>query len=141
MREEAELYEELVCDITHGQRMRPKWGFDVLSGKVRLEVKPSGLHNERWHWRDLLGPEWNRKEYDYLILVGDGSLNTGRFDLRLKEPFYFFNIPYAWVVDFVEKHGGRQDLNCSARYWNLVGETSWQVWQHYCEDLGERYLG
>jgi hypothetical protein len=130
-------YQRLVCELVNGKLMWDRCPYDVLSGNgQRLEVKWSQLKTHgksvspRWRFAHLLGSS-GRNIYDRLVLVCEGLL-------PLHPPYFFFDIPHAWVVDFYRKY---------SNYINLAYENgrSWifhELWENFLcqpEDLARNY--
>jgi hypothetical protein len=133
--ERTDAYEDLVCKIVNGTRKYTKCPYDVesASGK-RLEIKGSALRaygrseNPKWHWNSLLGGGRQPKIYDQLILVGDYDEGA-----RPQEAYMYFDVPYLWVVNYVQDHGPRIACPFLVSEWG-IGKQLYQF------ELKERQL-
>lgn len=141
------IYEELICNLTGGQRMAAGHPYDVLSAnKTRLEVKGSKLRrygnsvNGRWEWTDLLGKGRTPKQYDRLILVGDTELMCETdFGPLIDEAYYYFDVPYQWVLEYTCGHPARTLACAHLKVCSRFGRELWNKFACAEDDLAQRY--
>jgi hypothetical protein len=134
----SEDAEKLIFEIVGGEMMPKGWPFDVKSGNgTCLEIKhaPAYQHgkskNPRWRWVDALGCNRRKKQYDRLILVGEG-------ESILDRPYYLFDLPYLWVLEHTDAHG--RDIFCALRnVKSPIGRELHAKFKLDKEQLAQRY--
>jgi hypothetical protein len=121
----ASKAEDVVRHISKGRQADPNLSGDLISFskhhlKIRgsqLQLPPGGV-TPRWHWRGIPGTNKNETAYQRLILVGDGN---GPGD----DPYYFFDLPYASVIDHTKAKG---HIYCS---YDSEAAASLEFWRKF----------
>lgn len=102
--------ESLISSTIDGKLTLHTAAFDILGRRgEHIEVKSAKLTNAgagsatkyaRWMWQKIFG-ETNKKNFDYLLLIGEANAEWRHHYRDTKSPFVLFCLPFSDIQQFV----------------------------------------